>query len=174
MKITKDIQKLKHKTLFTIHQSLIINSGQSLFEVVVAVGLSALILVGIASLAAASVRNSSFSRNNAQATKFAQEEIEWLRSQRDADWATFTPSIGGGCSGSFSWGGSCPITSTIFTRSAVFTCSFFDPVAGASSVPCNSLPDNINIVDVEVSVVWSDAQGDHQVKSNTRLTNWRI
>lgn len=148
--------------------------GQSLFEVVVAIGLSALILTGVASLAAGSVRNSSFSRNNAQATKFAQDQIEWLRGRRDAGWNAFTPSLNSGCSGTFSLGGNCPITGTMFTRTATFTCSFFNAGTGGTSiVGCGSGGDSINIVDVAVAVNWSDAQGTHSVRSNTRFTNWR-
>jgi type II secretory pathway pseudopilin PulG len=148
--------------------------GQSLFEVVVAVGISAMILIAVASLAAGSVRNSSFSRNNAQATKFAQEEIEWLRGQRDAGWDGFIGNIAsGGCFGSFSWGGSCVINTT-FTRSASFVCSFLNiNLPPPTVVSCGVGGPNINIVDATVIVSWSDAQGSHQVQSTTRFTDWR-
>ena len=146
--------------------------GQSLFEVLVAVGISALILLGIVSLASSSVRNSNFSKNNSQATKFVQEEMEWLREQRDADWSTFTSSVGsGGCSGTLSWGGNCSINST-FVRSVSFTCSFFNPGPPPTTTGATCDP-NANIVDAVGSVTWQDAQGTHSVTSNTRFTNWR-
>jgi Tfp pilus assembly protein PilV len=134
--------------------------GQSLFEVLVAVGISALILLGVVSLATSSVRNSNFSKNNSQATKYTQEEMEWLREQRDADWSAFMSSVGGGgCSGTLSWGGNCSINPT-FIRTASFTCSFFNPGPPPTTTGaiCNA---SANIVDAQVSVTWQDAQGSH-------------
>ena len=43
-------------------------SGQSLFEVVFAIAVVAIIISGVVALSATTVRNSSFSRNNALAT----------------------------------------------------------------------------------------------------------
>ena len=155
------VPSIKYQTQNTIQ-------GQSLFEVVVAVGLSALILVGIVSLAAGSVRNSSYTRNNAQATKFAQEQIEWLRGKRDADWNGFISSIdGAGCDStalSFSWGGDCVID-TVFSRLAIFECIY-----EGANVPCSGIVDT---VDVTVEVIWTDAQGEHRVRSYTSFTDWR-
>lgn len=153
----KDIKNFKPGNLTAI--------GQSLLEVVVAVGISALILVAVASLAAGSVRTSSYNRNNAIATKYAQEALEWLRTQRDEDWSDFINNIvSGGCSGSFSWGGDCTID-PVFNRSASFLCS-----ASSVEMPCNASADT---VDVTVSVTWTDAQGIHEVRSATKFTNWR-
>lgn len=141
-----------------------IKEGQSLFEVIVAIGISALILVGIVSLASGSVRNSSFSRNNAQATKYAQEGVEWLRGQRDAGWDNLAThsSVAGTttCLGASppAWGGSCTVsTDTKFTRNVVLTTD-----AG-----------NSNIINALVTVSWSDSQGNHSVHSNNKFTNWR-
>ncbi|MFV1917388.1 MAG: hypothetical protein ACC618_02840, partial [Patescibacteria group bacterium] len=64
--------------------------GQSLFEVIFTLAIAALIMVGIVSLAASSIRNSAFSRNNTQATRYVQEASEWLREQRDTDWSVFS------------------------------------------------------------------------------------
>jgi type II secretory pathway pseudopilin PulG len=137
--------------------------GQSLLEVVVAVGISALILVAVASLAAGSVRTSSYNRNNAQATKYAQEALEWLRTQRDEDWDTFASysSTSGVttnlCTSPISaWGGTCPIAN-IFFRSTTLTMD----------------ASNSDIIDAVVSVTWTDSQGVHEVRSATKFTNWR-
>ena len=150
------------------------NNGQSMFEVVVAVGMSAIVLIAVASLAAGSVRNSSYTSNNSQATKYAQEQIEWLRGQRDADWSAFIGNIdSGGCNGALSWGGSCTISST-FTRSVSFTCYFRNLSTDIiNPVLCSSGYQNINVVDATVVVSWTDAQGVHEVRSSTRLSDWR-
>ena len=82
-----------------MNKKKITNFGQSLFEVVFAVAIAAMILVGIVSLATTSTRNSIFSRNNSQATKYAQEVVEWLREERDKDWINLSSHIGNRCLG---------------------------------------------------------------------------
>ena len=59
-------------------------SGQSLFELVVAIAISALIIVAMVSLAVNSIQNSNFAKNKALASSYAQEAMEWLRGQRDS------------------------------------------------------------------------------------------
>lgn len=131
-------------------------TGQSLFEVVVAVAIAALILVALASLAATSVSNSNFSNNNALATKYAQEAIEWLREQRDEDWSNI-PTSGTECLGTSpitSFGGCGTIPDTVFTRTVQFSAE----------------GDTTKVV--TVIVAWDDSQGHHEVKSTTKFTNW--
>ena len=142
--------------------------GQSLFEVIFALAVASIVMIGIVTLAASSVRNSTFSRNNAFATRFVQETSEWLRELRDGnDWVTFSsyangsgvtyclPSLGV----SFPPQGTCAIddyiNGTIFIREVILT--LISP----------------DIVDVEITVEWSDAQGLHQIRSVTQLTNWQ-
>lgn len=162
-KVFEDKQKLVLKSLFTNHHSLITNSGQSLFEVVIAVGLSALILSAVASLSAGTVRNSGFTRNNAIATKYAQEALEWLRSQRDADWTNLSNNIGNKCLNT-----SPPTGLTNPPCSQILTTVFSRQITLALVDVAD--PDKI---DAEVIVSWTDAQGTHEVKSQTRFTNWR-
>jgi len=140
--------------------------GQSLFEVVLALAIAALIIIAIVALATISIRNANFSRNQSLATRYAQEAIEWLRGQRDEDWDAFatralTPLW---CLKSLSWtgvttigecGSSDFISDTIFKREVSFT--IFD----ASSI------------DTEVKVYWEDAQGLHETKTVTTFTDWR-
>lgn len=59
------------------------SSGQTLVEMVVAVGMVSLVLVAIVSGIAISIRNSRFSKNKALATRFAQEGVEKFRFYRD-------------------------------------------------------------------------------------------
>ena len=62
-----------------------LQKGQSLFEAVVALAISALIIVAVVALVASSIRNASFSRNVTLASRYAQQATEWLRGQRDAN-----------------------------------------------------------------------------------------
>lgn len=140
-------------------------TGQSLFEVVLALAVAALIIVAIVALATTSIRNASFSRNQSLATRYAQEAIEWLRGQRDEDWDAFTTRALTPlwCLRSLSWtdaviggcGSSDFISDTIFKREVSFT------TIDASNI------------DTEVNVYWQDAQGLHESKTVTTFTDWR-
>ncbi|OGM21054.1 hypothetical protein A2714_01845 [Candidatus Woesebacteria bacterium RIFCSPHIGHO2_01_FULL_38_9] len=143
--------------------------GQSLFEVVIALGVMSFILVGIVSLAGTSIRNSTFSNNNALASKYTQEGMEWIRQERDTTiWSTFSARDADNspspqtatsyCISGLTWVsgpcGSTTITGTIFTREADLTWV------------------NSDTTDVDVRVSWTDAQGTHTVRSSTLFTNW--
>ncbi len=151
------ISKLKSKIL----------SGQSLFEVVIALGVMSFVLVGIVSLAGASIRNSTFSNNNALASKYTQEGMEWIRQERDASWAIFSARDAiDAVSTSYCLASLTPntwlsipptcgtITGTLFTREA------------------DLMTVNVDTVNAVVRVSWTDAQGTHTVRSATVFTNW--
>ena len=66
------------------------NAGQTLIEVVIAVGLIVLVLTTLASGIALGVRNNRFAKDSALAKEYSRESLEWLRSMRDqAGWETF-------------------------------------------------------------------------------------
>ncbi|OGM04480.1 hypothetical protein A2129_01745 [Candidatus Woesebacteria bacterium GWC1_42_13] len=139
--------------------------GQSLFEVVIAVGVMGIVISAVVALAATSIRNSTFSRNNSLATRYAQEAIEWMRGERDASWVTFyNYSIVAGnmyCLDTLSWAKARPcnageyLSATILTRRVIF--SVISPTD----------------VEAEVTVLWTDSQGTHQVATSTVYTDWR-
>ncbi len=137
--------------------------GQSLFEVLFAVAVATIILVGVVSLSTTSIRNTSYSNNNALATKYAQEAVEWLRGERDADWSAFynesSPAGNTHCLGELSWTAACPIPNTIFSRDV-----FLDRITTAD-------PDDA--IEAIIEVIWQDAQGEHKVRTVSRFTDWR-
>ncbi len=142
----------------------IFENGQSLFEVVVAVGVIALVMVAVVSLGTVSVRNSNFAKNDAIATKYAQEGTECLRQQRDANWSIFLSTNGSACAG----------TSSVFTRTVPpFNCFQYDPgpLPTTTGRPCADV--RVNMVDTIISVAWTDSQGTHSVRSATTFTKWR-
>lgn len=59
--------------------------GQTLMELVVVVAISAIVVGALVFATIASLRNAQFSKNQAQATKLAQEGIEWVRLGRNKD-----------------------------------------------------------------------------------------
>lgn len=150
--------------------------GQSLFEMIVALGVMALIILGLVKLSTFSINNSSSSRNNSSANRYAQETIEWLRGQRDAGWTNFVSRATGTlnvCFASNVWGGaatttgayctssSCAISGTLFNRGVFFTQETTDPLFPNDTIKA------------EVRVCWSDSRGKHEVKTTTLFTNWR-
>jgi hypothetical protein len=141
-------------------------TGQSFFEVVVALAITALVLVAIVVPATVAIRNSSFARNKSLSTRHAQETVEWLRGQRDADWESFamralTPTW---CLPTLDWAqasvGNCSsgntIGDTLFSREVAF--------ATISSVT----------IEVRVKIFWTDALGYKEVITSTYFTDWRV
>lgn len=138
--------------------------GQSLFEVVVALAMAALIITSVVVLATLSIKSTSFSRNKTLATRHAQEAVEWLRGQRDNNLTEFKNniSISQWCLSDLSWNvsnqGPCgddeTIPNTNFLRSSSFTVG-------------------VNEIVVEVVVSWTDSIGFHQTNVNTIFTDWR-
>lgn len=137
--------------------------GQSLFEVVIAIGVITAVLVALVGLIVTTQRNTGSARSNFDATKLAQELTEWLRGQRDTSWNTFYTNTATTtqCFNQLVWGnaGACAanetVGQTVYYREAVFT------RVGA---------DQVNIV---VTVRWTDGQGNHSVDTGTILTDWR-
>lgn len=145
-------------------------SGQSLFEIVIALGLGAVIVVGIISVAAYSTANITFSRTQSQARTIAQETIEWLRAQRNKSWADFSSragvvwclpqrplsswsgAIGGGCNEGVE---NHKVNGTIFFREV------------------NVATESATVVSSTVSVSWTDSKGVHETRVDSTFTDFR-
>ena len=143
-------------------------SGQSLFEIILALAITTLITVALVALTATSIRNTTFSKNKTLASRYSQEATEWLRGERDADFSAFetralTPLY---CFPSLSWSaasiGACSsgqeIANTPFRREISFS---------------SSLVNGKTLIQASVRVYWSDAQGLHEVRSVTNFSDWR-
>lgn len=137
------------------------NKGQSLFEVLLALFIITLIIVAVVILSTISISNSLFSKNKTLASKYTQEAIEWVRSEKESDINLFFTNLTGTyCldQSYFDNPGVCGeleiITDTIFTREMVFT-------------------KNGNIANVLITTFWTDSKGLHQVSSATDFTDRR-
>lgn len=125
-------------------------SGQTLVEMVVAIGVLVIVVVALLSVTTVSIRNASFSRDQALATKYAQEAVETVRSYRDQNsWSDFAYDCTTANCGPILSGAPSP-----FTLACNCTC------AGESC-------------EVTVSVSWTDVKGNHKSELKTRLTNWK-
>jgi len=122
-------------------------SGQSLVEVLVALSLVVIIILGLVRVTITSVRNASFAKDQRVATKYAQEGLENARHLKEEDTAVF-------------WAKSGTETDEInkFTREITYT-------------PDPGQPDEK--MKVEVLVWWEDSIGQHQSTLATYLTKWK-
>jgi len=125
------------------------NLGQSLVEAVMAIAVVMIIIVALMVVTTVSVRNVIFSRNQALATKYAQEWIEDARKLRDSQPESVF-FVNGSCNASGIVGG--------FARTRV----------------CNLTVDgDKKAMIVTVTVSWTDAKGTHKSELTTYLTKWK-
>lgn len=68
------------------------NRGQGLMELVIGLGLISIVASAIAIVTTNSLRNSQFSKNQTQATKIAQENLEKVRAIRNTNFGVCTKS----------------------------------------------------------------------------------
>ena len=139
--------------------------GQTLFELVAAIAIGVIIVTSIVAAATLSLGNSNYSKNQANATRYAQEAQEWLRAQKDSSWATFSSKSGATpqtyCLSSLSWpsAGACGasnfISGTYFIRQVVLT------TLDASTI------------EARVTVTWTDGSGTHTSDVSTQFTSWK-
>ena len=137
--------------------------GQSLLEVVFAVGIVAIIILGIVSLANRSLGNSNSSRDRSLASRHVQEMTECLREARDTDWNTFAASAANDCVIA-----TAGVSGEQF-RNETITLACFD----VDLNPRSCISPTAVVAEASVSIEWEDATGVHEVSSITRYTDWR-
>lgn len=148
------------------------HAGQTLLEVVVAVGI-ALVVVGALTVAATNaVRNASLSRNQTQATRLAQDGIETARALRDLRGFAQVKTDGGANFAS----GTCVVLNSQGAPYVVATSGEIFQEIFTRCIEIFPTPGNlVNSLTVRVTVRWKDALGDHNPGSElqTYLTNWK-
>jgi Tfp pilus assembly protein PilV len=145
--------------------------GQSLFELILAIGVSAIIIVVLVSLVSNALQNAAFSRNETLAARHAQTTTEWLRAQRDNNidnfianaaiptWClTDNPLTDSSWNNQGACGANEVVSGTIFKREVLFT---INNVSGKTIILSN------------VAVSWDDSKGKHKVTNATQFSDWR-
>lgn len=142
--------------------------GQTLMELVIAIGVVAIVASALAAAVTSSLRYGQASRFRSRAVKLAQEGIELARTLRDTStWSTFE---GYATTGTGSWclsdvgvwtqdtsGGDCPITEgSTFWRSVAFTWNAIE-----------------NRMEILVTVSWGERNSASTVNLHTYLTRWK-
>ncbi len=96
--------------------------GQSLMELVVVIAVMVIVIGALTFATIASLRNAQFSKNQAQATKLAQEGLEWARTGRDRN-----STIGGSLGDVSSWNGDGTSESSIWSYTIFSNCEIVFP-----------------------------------------------
>lgn len=140
-------------------------SGQSLFEVILALGLIALVITAVVAVAGISIKNTSFSKNQTLGSRLAESTIEWLRGQRDENWETFADRAltSVWCLPELSWdsadSGNCGTDSLVEDTNLKREIEFLE----------------VSSTDIQttVKVYWQDGSGYHEVSTVTSFTDQR-
>lgn len=135
-------------------------SGQTLLELIVTIGVVAIIVTGLVVAVTSSLRFGQSSRLRSQSVQYAQEGIELVRKIRDTQpWDTLMTYAGKSwcLDSSGTWTadtGSCPLIDGAFTRRVSLTWN--DPL--------------MNVVS---SVQWTEGSSQQSMELQTYLTQWR-
>lgn len=123
------------------------NKGQTLVEILLAVGVAALALMALTRAVTISLRSARYAKNKTLASQHAQETMEALRAYRDqSSWTDFSVEVN--CESP----PGLPGLSTGFSR----------------IIDCASAGDTVEVL---VTISW-DA-GDYQTKLTTYFTQWQ-
>ncbi len=128
-------------------------SGQSLVEILAALGVVILVILALVVIATASIRNATFAKNQSLANKYAQEAIERARELRDRNTDKFFD------------------TSSAAYADCIAPPPIVSPFLLTRTCTLEGVPGNEKMT-VEVVVSWTDGKGEHQSKLTTYLTKW--
>jgi len=159
--------------------------GVGLVELLVAVGVSSVLIIGVMALIAMAIRFNIIGEHKLMAVSFAQEGMEATQNVRDDDWTNisglatgpgnpFHPTIVAG-----DWqlvaGVDDPDGSGVFTRSIVVEQVWRDDLNGdivVPGTPGSSIDPETRQVTTEVS--WNEESGPREVTQETYLSDWQV
>lgn len=128
---------------------VVLNKGQSLIELLAALSIISIVLMSLVMVGTMAVNNTIYSKQRAQASKYALEGIEKVRSYRDVSlWTNL-------------YNNCLNLNSVIGLPSL--------PAPFSRSITCTVL--SANKVEILVIVSWTDSKGTHSSQMNTFLTN---
>lgn len=109
--------------------------GFSLFEVLIFIVISSFLLVSMVSYRVATIRASRSGYYKIYATRYAEELAEWLRIQKEQDWASFYTKAGGGGGVAVAYcvNGSIDLNSTLASLIPVDSTCKYDGISSSST-----------------------------------------
>jgi len=135
----------------------------TLIEVLIFVSILSLFFVAATAVTITSLRNLKVQEHKTLATRYAQELLEWLRGEKEADWNQFATRTGTYCFNSSpitSWGSSGACSGyglyNLYKREVILT-------------PQGSPPYQVNL---SITVFWQELDQSYQVPLQTVFTIW--
>lgn len=139
---------------------MLAEKGQTLLEVLVALGVGVAVLVATTNAILSSLTGSDFGKNQTQATQYAQQAMEVVRDLRNREGASFFTRNGSYCmpTDSLLTPGTCPSPNidNFFTRKIIFD------TLGAGRKR------------IAVTVSFADSKGTHQSNLISIFTDWNV
>ena len=130
------------------------SQGQTLIEMLLAVSIAALVLIGLTKAVVIGLRNARFAKNQSLATQYAQETMEKIRVERDQNnWNGFKSNCTFGLS---------PLSDSNFIRDLQCECYIDENPTG----DCSNV--DVNKMKVTVTISW----GSHQSELISYFTKW--
>ncbi len=135
-------------------------SGQTLLEALIALATAVVIISAMTVIVLSSLNNAQFSKNQNQATQYAQQGTEVLKNLSQSNWVTFsTYNLTNYCmlpdnSLLQEIGGSCGQNLGIFSREVVLNQYAAGDITSPGYADC--LPTSVVRAKITVSVGWSD------------------
>jgi Tfp pilus assembly protein PilV len=149
-------------------------SGQTLIEVIVAVGLVVLVLLTLVSALTLAIRNNQFAKDQVLARNRSREALEWLRSLRDQiGWDSFLAMVESDGSPVTYCLDSIPSDSGASVNLSNQACSQSDLIPGTKYIRELVLTTISNEqIEAMVTVEWTEGGKDHQSQSTLILRKW--
>jgi len=132
-------------------------AGQSLVEVVIAVGAMSVLLVALLSLMSLSLRNSRLAKDRARAVASASQGVELMRAYRDSNWNEFLIKAN-------TTNYSLPVGWVVGVDLIA--------ICGAADERCVQLSQVGDQVEVKVSVAWTEGSQTFSTNQVTQLSLW--
>lgn len=163
------------------------NSGISILEVVVAMMIITMGMVGVLSLVIQNVEAQYINKNILMASGLAQEGLELVRNARDLNWLTpgnvWNQNIVGDGTYTMDYGGLASIRMAINSLDEAGARLYINgnglyTHTSSGNTPTNfyrliTVVDNTTYLDVKCAIRWKDGTQNHNYTAETYLYNWR-
>lgn len=144
-------------------------SGMTLLEVLIFITMITLIFITIASVTVQSIKRTIFNHQKIVATHYAEEVQEWMRGEKESDWAIFSARADE----------TYCLNENVTTCNAEGTCWDDRALCESSDYSLDNeykrwsvLTTNGSRIDVTTTVEWREGPNTYSVPINTTFSRW--
>lgn len=148
--------------------------GQTLIEVIIAIGLVVLVLITLVSALTLAIRNNQFARDQVLARNRTRESLEWVRSVREQmGWDAFYTMISNDGSPAVYCLTALPTDIASITSLPNQPCSSTEVVSGTKYIRTMTMTlTSAEEIEIVVTVTWTEGGKDHQSMSTLIVRKW--